>query len=134
MMPKPSPAASMSIGQPEVVQSDGASAMIRIPLSWTSEVQPTYITVDIQPVGAPEVIEIEDRNKYHLIRGPQNWVNTKMTFSKKANVLYDCLFELQGHEEFVIKAKLSNDDIKSTEALARAETMFSFTNQAELTS
>lgn len=134
MMPKAAPSASMSIGAPQLLQSDNTSVIVRIPITWDAEIQPTYLAVDVQPKGAPEVIALEDRDKYHLIRAPQNWVNVKTTFAKKATVNYDCLIESNGNEDLVIKAKISNDDLKDVEAIARAEAEFSLNKQGTVTS
>jgi len=126
MVPKPEPEVTISITSLQFITEDRASPQIGVSLEWDSDIQPTYLTVDIQPVGAPDTILPAQRDDYHLIRLPHKWVNTHTVFDFQGSYQQAYLVESRGNTEFRVIVELKNDDITSEEHLARDIQQLSF--------
>lgn len=125
MVPKPAPQSSITITETQFMSQDPNNPQIGVSLSWDTEIQPTYITVDIQPIDAPTTILPEDRDKYHLILLPHKWVNTHTAFGNTGTFQQAYLIQTLGQTEFRLIVELKNDDITSEEYLARDERLLS---------
>ena len=124
-VPKPTPEVSITISQVQFLNEDLNSPQIGVSIEWDTDIQPTYLTVDIQPVGAPETILPKDRDKYHLIRLPHKWVNTHTVFDYTGTFQQAYLIDAQGNRDFQVIVELKNDDITSEEYLARDKKLLS---------
>ncbi|MFH1786186.1 MAG: hypothetical protein ABH829_00835 [archaeon] len=121
IMPKAEPVVSITITNADVLNYNRTAdaAVVGIRVEWDSEIYPSYLTVDILPANAPEVILPDDRDKYHLIVLPHKWVNTHEQFDKKGTFQNTYQIRLDGNQQFKAIVELKNDDLTSEEYLAR---------------
>jgi len=118
MVPKTEPEASITISSLQFLNEDQNNPQIGVSIKWESDIQPTYLTVDIQPQGAPAVILPADRDLYHLILLPNKWVNTHTVFDKTGEFNQAYLINSRGGRNFQVVVELKNDDLTSEEYIA----------------
>jgi len=121
LVPKPAPEASITISDLQFLNQDPNNMQIGLSISWNTEIQPTYLTVDVLPINAPDTILPDDRDKYHLILLPHKWVNTHTVFGYEGSIQQAYLINPRGNRDFKVIVELKNDDITSEEYLARDE-------------
>ena len=124
-IPKPAPEATIEITQVQVMDQSPPHAQIAVSAVWKSDIQPTYVTVDVLPIGAPDTILPADRDKYYLIRLPHKWINTNTVYTKEGDFSMAYLVDMREYTEFKVVIRLKNDDIKDFEHLAIDTEQFS---------